>query len=129
MPEAIEVQGYREVMRSFALISDKLRAGLRGEMAEAVQPAKTRAEKLAGSRIHNMLSPTALVDWWKMRIGITTAAVYLAPGQRRNGGSPRPNLGPLLMNDAMLPAVEETLPEVRMKLDGWLDRLGEGQGF
>jgi len=125
----VRVDGYRELMRSFALISDGLRKDLRGQLAEATSPAKDRAQRLAGSQIRNMLSPTALVDWWKMRLGVTTTAVYLAPGQRRSGGSPRPNLGPLLMNEAMFPAVEQTMPEIRMRLDGWLDELGDGAGF
>lgn len=121
---AVQVEGYRELMRSFALIQNELRTGLRGQIAEAVQPARDKAEGLAIGSIKNIGD-----RWSRMRIGITTTAVYLAPKARRRGGSPRPNLGPLLMKDSMLPAVEEALPAVRQRLEGWLDQLGEGQGF
>lgn len=120
----IQVQGYRELMRSFALISNGLRRDLRSQLAEAASPAKDRAESLADTNIRNIGG-----RWSRMRIGVTTTAVYLAPATRRRGGSPRPNLGPLLMKDSMLPAVEETLPAVRVRLDGWLDELGGEAGF
>lgn len=120
----VKVEGYRELMRSFALISDELRTGLRAQLAEAAQPVKPKAEGMAVSNIRNIGD-----RWSRMRIGITTTAVYLAPAARRRRGSPRPNLGPLLMKRSMLPAVEQTMPEVEARLEGWLDVLGEGQGF
>lgn len=124
MPVGIRVEGYRSLMRSFALISDGLRKDLRVQLAEAAAPVKPAAESLADSRIRNIGD-----RWSRMRIGVTTTAVYLAPASRRRRGSPRPNLAPLLMNESMLPAVTAELPAVRTRLEGWLDELGSGAGF
>lgn len=121
---AVRVEGLRELQRAFALISTDLRRDLRSQLAQAAEPARSRAESLAVSSIRNIGG-----RWSRMRLGITTTAVYLAPKARRRGGSPRPNLGPLLMKDSMLPAAEETLPEIRTRLEGWLDELGGEAGF
>ena len=125
MPFAgVRVDGLAELQRSFALISDGLKADLTHQLALAAGPSQMRAERLAISRIHNMTIP-----WASMRLGVTSTVVYLAPGMRRHGGSPRPNLAPLLMTRAMLPGVEESMPAVRERLDVWLDELGSAVGF
>src|SRR5690242_2565980 len=108
MASAVHVEGLRELQRAFALISNDLRRDLRKQLAAAAEPARSRAESLAVSSIRNIGG-----KWSRMRLGVTTSAVYLAPKAHRAGGSPRPNLGPLLMKDSMLPAATETLPEIR----------------
>jgi hypothetical protein len=120
----VQVEGYRELMRSFALISDELKLGLRYKLAEAASPAGARAAQYAYDRIRNMGE-----RWSRMKIGVSATAVYLAPASRRRRGSPRPNLGPLLLKESMLPAATEQMPVVRENLDAWLTELGEGQGF
>jgi|SRR5581483_64958 len=120
----VQVEGLRELQRSFALISDGLRKDLRAKLAEAASPVAARATEMALSNIRNIGG-----RWSRMRIGVTTTAVYVAPASRRGRGSPRPNLGPLLMDESLLPAAEETLPAVRTRLEGWLDELGDEAGF
>jgi len=121
---AIKVEGLRELQRSFALISNDLRRDTRTQLQEAAEPARSRAEDLAVSNIRNIGG-----RWSRMRLGVMATAIYLAPSTRRGGGSPRPNLGPLLMNRSMLPAAEETLPVIRERLRTWLDELGTEAGF
>ncbi len=120
----VRVDGLAELQRSFALISDRLKADLTAQLAKAAGPAQFRAEHLAISDIRNMTLP-----WSSMKLGVLPNVVYIAPGMRRRGGSPRPNLGPLLLHKAMLPGVEQTIPAVRERLDTWLTGLGEAAGF
>lgn len=124
MPPAVYVSGLRELQRAFAQIDTGLKAELTREIALAAGPAQYRAESLAVANIRNI----GLL-WSSMRLGVSAGLVYLAPAMRRRGGSPRPNLAPLLMNRAMLPGVEETMPEIEQRLDGWLDQLGAAAGF
>lgn len=120
----VRVDGLRELQASFALISDGLKADLTEQLARASAPAQMESEHLAISNIRNMTLP-----WSSMRLGVTTNAVYIAPGMRRRGGSPRPNLAGLLLKRAMLPGVEHAIPAVRERLDAWLDALGGAAGF
>jgi hypothetical protein len=120
---AVRVEGLRELQRSFGQIQTGLRRDLRTQLKAAAEPARTRAEGLAFT-IRNMTGP-----WSRMRIGVTASAVYLAPKSKRRGGSPRPNFKLLLLRDSMLPAAEETMPEVRERLGLWLDALGGESGF
>ena len=65
-----------------------------------------------------------------MRVGITgTSLVYLAPASRRKGGSPRPNLGRLLLGKAMEPAVEQREPLIVASVEQSIDRALERSGF
>lgn len=67
--------------------------------------------------------------WSAMRVGIAPTLVYVAPRARRSGGSPRPNLAPLLMERAMRPAVDEHSDEVVEKLEVALDGAIRAAGF
>jgi hypothetical protein len=64
-----------------------------------------------------------------MRIGVTSKGAYVAPKTRRRGGSPRPNLATNLMNQAMLPALDDSADEVVARLERMLDRLDNTHGF
>jgi hypothetical protein len=123
---AISVKGLRELNSAFGKISADLRYELRGVLAEAGEPVRTRAESLAQSEIRNIGD-----HWSRMRLGVTTSLVYVAPMSRRRRGakSARPNLAPLLMDRAMQPALEQAAPEVYGLIDVMLGRLSDENGF
>jgi hypothetical protein len=53
----------------------------------------------------------------------------VAPKARRKGGSPRPNLGGLLMNRSMVPALTDETDAIVAGIDRMLARLGGESGF
>jgi hypothetical protein len=124
---AIEVSGLRDLSRTFQELSPALERAWRDELLKTAEPVKKRAEQLAGTEIRNILSETAEVDWWRMRIGVDRAhgIVYVAPNERgiKQGAGKRPNLAPLLMNRAMQPALDESAPEIYRRVESMLDRV------
>lgn len=92
---------------------------LRATLSDAALPVRTDAEGMAVSRIRNVG-----VAWSRMRIGVTTRAVYVAPKHRgaKTGKQKRPNLADLLLARSMLPALDRneagTLAATERMLDG-----------
>lgn len=116
----VRVKGLAELNRSFKRVSKDLNRDMRGWLRDAAEPVRARAEELAQQRITNIGD-----RWSQMRVGVTTRAVYVAPKRRggRQGPQRRPNLGPLLMNEAMTPALEEKHAEVVAGVEHALDLL------
>lgn len=125
MPGALAVEGLTELDRAFAQLGRDVKQGLRGELLKAAEPARSAAEQLARGEI-----PRIGGRWWQMRLGMTSKDVYLAPkSRRRPGGSPRPNLGVLLLTRAMFPAAEQMEPLVAAQLEGWVGRVADAAGL
>jgi hypothetical protein len=120
----VRVKGLRELDRAFAKLDKNLKKDLRNELKLAGEPVRAKAESLAFSEISH-IGPV----WGRMKIGVTTKHVYVAPRARRAGGSSRPNLGRLLMAEAMEPALEKERGEVLKRVDEMLGRLGGDAGF
>lgn len=120
----VRVHGLRELQRDLGKYAKDVRKEVRDELKQAAETVRASAEQKAPANI-SRLGPT----WSRMRIGITSRAVYVAPKSRRRNGTPRPNLAPLLMNEAMLPALEEHRSDVERALEQMLDRLGSRNGF
>jgi len=95
----VQVDGYRELIRDFAKTSAEMQVAVKTGLREAADPMRQNAEQLAQEGIRNIGGV-----WSQMRVGVTQRMVYMQPATRNSGGSPRPNLGGLLMRDAMLPA-------------------------
>jgi len=121
---AVRVRGLRELNRAFSKLAKDTKKELTGELKKAAEPVRGRAEELAVSRIRNIGS-----SWSAMRVGATAKMVYVAPRRRRSGGSPRPNLAPLLLERALVPALDEKQGEVIDSVEQLLDRLGNDAGF
>jgi hypothetical protein len=121
---AVSVKGLRELSRAFGKLSVELKQELRETLAAAGDPVRARAESLASSEIRNIGD-----HWSRMRLGVTTSLVYIAPASRRRRGSKRPNLAPLLMDRAMQPALDQEAPAVVGLLDAMLGRLSDENGF
>ena len=92
----------------------------RRELQAAAKPIKQDAQTLALASITHLGGP-----WSRFRIGIAGGGetVYLAPASKRKGGSPRPNLAPLLLHDAMEPAVDRNTGEAVAKIEAMVDRV------
>jgi hypothetical protein len=120
----VVVRGLRELQRDLGRYAVDVKKDLRRELQTVAEPIRTKAQGLAVSNIRN-IGPT----WERMRIGVIARGVYLAPKSRRRGGSPRPNLAPLLLDKAMQPAVDGSEAMVVAALEVMLDRVGAENGF
>ena len=130
MARAVRVNGLRELTRAFAKIDKDLSNEVRDELLDAVEPVKERAQQLALSRIRNMpQSP----EWAEMRTGVSRArgVVFMVPAarSRRRPNRRRPNVGELLLERAMDPAVDEQTDQIVRGVEHVLDRLGRENGF
>jgi hypothetical protein len=115
----IRVEGLRELQRACALSEKEVKLGVRAKLREAAEPVRTEAESLGPTMISN-LGP----EWRRMKVGVTTSLVYVAPKSRRHGGSPRKNLAPLLMK-VMESALDAKTDEVAGKLEEAIDLIAE----
>ena len=125
MAGAIHVRGFTELERAFKHVDTDLRLGLKGLLLAAAEPTRQRAEQLATSNIRNLHAGDR---WGRMRTGVTTRVVYIAPktrGTKGFGPQKRPSFGPLLMDEAMEPALDQTRPQVYALVETALDRLLE----
>lgn len=113
----VHVSGLRELQREFAKLGGNLKPELRKSLREVAEPVKADAERLSVSEIKNIGA-----RWSRMRIGVTTSSVYVAPATRRSAGSPRANLGNLLMR-AMQDALEQGSDRIEERLRVMLDEL------
>lgn len=122
--EALRIEGYRELLRAFARADKTLNRELRDALREAADPVRADAESLASSEIRNIGE-----RWSRMRVGVTTRAVYVAPrergvGTRANAPRRRPNLAGLLMDEAMQPALDANQDGVVRQVEHVLDTVG-----
>ena len=125
MPEdAVHVRGLRELERAFKLANREEAKLLRVELKAAGQPVQQLAEGMALSRITRMTGP-----WSQMRIGQRRSVVYIVPKQkgrrsRQNPSLRRPNLKALLLDRAMIPALNARKDEVEHRLKRMLGTVG-----
>lgn len=121
---AVRVEGYKELVQAFKKMEGELPKELNDALRDAGEKPRSLAERLAGSEIRNISG-----GWERMRLGVTSRGVYIAPATRRRGGSPRPNLAVELMKEAMWPAVESTQEQTVRRLERMIDQLGSANGF
>jgi hypothetical protein len=121
---AVRITGLRELNRALDGYADGAAKQMRKELREAIEPVRRDAEALAVSSIRN-IGPT----WSRMRVGATSSVAYVAPKARRRGGSPRANVGALLFEEAMQPALERNEDEIVEAIDDLLDALSRKFGF
>lgn len=108
-------------MRALARADKETRLGVRRELRQVAEPVQRDAELFARQRI-----PRIGERWARMRVGITTKTVYVAPSQRsRDRSRRRPNLAGLLMDRAMQPALDAHEHETVRELDRMLDRVAD----
>lgn len=112
-------------MRAIARTERDVRLGIRGELRELAKPVADHAERLALEEI-SRIGPS----WSKMRVGVTSKIVYVAPKQRgvkSRGRSKhkRPNLATRLMDDAMQPALDNNERNIERSVEVFLDRVAD----
>lgn len=115
---SIKISGLRETITAFRQIDRKLPRVIQDALKSAAKPVADRAHQLAVDNISHIGA-----DWSRMRVGASASTVYVAPAARRKRGSPRPNLGVLLLEQSLLPAVDEMLPEITERVEAALDEL------
>ncbi len=104
------VKGERELVRAFNLAAPEMRRRFRASLRDIARPVKDEAERLARDDISGLARSKK--RWWKMRIGVSTNLVYVAPVQRGlkgRGDLPgrRPNFADLMLDKAMEPALAD----------------------
>jgi hypothetical protein len=128
MPDAVRVEGLRELDRAFRLYGRGLEKGVREALATAAQPVATDAQTLAIAEIPRISLPSTTVPWHRMRVGVTKRTAYVAPAQRgdksRRGTRRRPKFATKLLTEAMEPALERNIKNVERELGDALDDLG-----
>lgn len=120
---AIYVRGLRELQRDLDKYAKDVKKELRVELATIAEPVARTAEQNALANISH-IGPT----WSRMRIGITTKVVYVAPKTRRKLGTGRPNLAGLLGKE-MDASLDQHESGIEKALEAMLDRLGDRHGF
>lgn len=120
---ALAVRGLKELTRTFSKAPTDVKRAYRTELRSVGEPVRLEAESLAVSTIRKV-GP----DWSKMRTGVTTRLVYVAPRQRGVKGRGnqrlrRPKFGTLLMDRAMQPALDRNRHRIEGDFDQMLDRL------
>ena len=123
MPQGatLRVEGLRELNRAFLVADKSVRKQWNAERRRLGEPVAQSAQALAASEIRNMpRSPS----WAGMRVGITQNVVYVAPKSRSKSGRKRRNLAGLLMDRAMIPALERNQARTIRAVEKMLDRMG-----
>jgi len=119
----VVVRGQQEVLRAFSGVEKDTKREMRKQLKQVAEPVRKLAEELAVGNITNIGS-----HWSRMRLGVTARAVYVAPTSRRAGGSPRPNLSPLLLTQ-METALDDRSGDVVTEFDMWVAVVGKRHGF
>lgn len=120
MANEVAVKGFRELQRAFALADPALKKRFRETLTDVGKPVASTSEELARSSIRNMTD-----EWSRMRVGVTTATVYVAPRKRRSGGGKRRrrNLYDLILGRSLEPALERNEPHTIDGVERMLDGL------
>jgi hypothetical protein len=119
--QAVRVRGYRELVKAFDGAEKQVRRDFKAELRDVAEPVRAEAALLAATAI-----PRIGLKWSRMRVGVTSRVVYVAPTSRstRDPARKRPNLAPLLMGRAMEPALQHHQDEIVGRVDRFLDRVG-----
>jgi hypothetical protein len=121
---SVRLKGLAELQRSLSKVNRGAAKRVRDELRDVAEPIRSDAEHRAGAEIRN-IGPR----WGRMKIGARTRSVYIAPATRPGRGSPRPNLGRLLLSRAMLPALNSRRRQVERRVEAALDRLTREAGL
>lgn len=119
--ETVQVQGLRELNRAFALASRELVTEMNDTLRKVAEPVRSDAEALSTAAI-----PRIGMQWSRMRVGVTRTSVYVAPRKRgsRDARRKRPNLAGLLLDRAMLPALNRNEHRVTVGVEQLLHKIG-----
>jgi hypothetical protein len=121
MPEAVRIEGLRELERAFKLYGRGLERGVREALEAGAEPVRQDAQSLALVEIPRIQLPSTTVPWHRMRVGVTRRTAYVAPEQRgdksRRASRKRPRFGTKLLTEAMEPALDRNIPRVEREFE------------
>lgn len=120
----LRIEGLVELNRAFKAAGTDLKKELREQIREAGEPVASKAQVLAKANISHI----GRSGWWLMRVGATESTVYVAPKQRGHKGRSslgRPNLKPLLLDKAMIPALESEHNNIVESFNDMLGTIGK----
>lgn len=117
----VVVEGLSDLQKAFRVADKSAQRELRASLKKVVEPVRQDAERLAVAGI-----PRVGLPWSRMRVGVTTRTVYVAPKQRgsRHQERRRPNFAGLLLERSMLPALRANEREVMVEMDRMLGEVG-----
>lgn len=123
MTQAVTIKGLRELKLIAAATGKEANKELNVELRKVAEPIRADAEGLAASGIRR-IGP----KWSKMRVGVTTKLVYVAPRQRgvKGGGLDsrrRPKFADLMEERAMGPALEHNREMIEGRVDDLFGRI------
>lgn len=101
-----KLRGFREAQRALQRVDKDASKDLKKKLREAAEPVRAAAERNVGTGIK-----TITPNWAKMRSGVTSSLVYVAPkqkgvGKRGDTDKRRPNLA-----DLLAPEMEQALTD------------------
>ena len=123
MLEAVHVRGLEDLQRAFRLADREEAKLLRRTLLASAAPVQQLAQGRALGEIRRMTFP-----WAQMRIGQAKAVVYIVPKQKGTRGRSRgrrPNLKTLLLDRALIPALDARKGEVIERLEQMLATVGD----
>lgn len=114
------VRGMREINRAFIQAGARFHKDKEIHLRAAARPVARDAETLAQASIRKIGVP-----WSQMRVGSTPVSLYVAPVQRgsRVPMRKRRNLARLLLNRAMVPALNRNRSKIANQIDELLARM------
>ena len=125
MTDAIRVEGLTELVNGFKKADRGLASEVRSALRDSGEVVRTDAQGRASREIRNIGEV-----WPRMRLGISGSnIVYVVPRTRRSKGTPRRNLGKLLIDRAMDPALAENIHVVEHDLEAALENLNQNAGL
>jgi hypothetical protein len=120
MAGAVQVRGYRELMRSFSIVNAEIPKATRAALREAAWPVqsdtRSKLRRYRGASLDT--------------IGVAVRARGVAVTQRKKKVTgKRPDFGALQMRKGFIPALEENKEEVYAGVELALDELIRSAGF
>lgn len=119
----VRFRGQRELERAFMQLRRDVLVGIKPALLEIGKVVAADAHSRAQSEIKNVGGP-----WSEFRIGATIQGVYVAPKRRNRGGSPRRNMGGLLLK-VMEEAADAHRDEAWAKLNLLVDAASARSGL
>ncbi len=125
MTEAIKIEGLTELINGFKKADAGLGREVRGALRDSGEVVRADAQGRARREIRNIGEV-----WPRMRLGITSGnVVYVVPKTKRSKATRRANLGKLLMDRALDPALAENIDVVERDLEAALENVNQNAGL
>ncbi len=129
---AVRIEGLAQTQNALRRVNRDAAKRMREELAVVAEPVKRDAESFAIGAFPPRDTGSGGIgpEWYKMRVGITSRIVYVAAATRsRDPLLKRSNLVGLMLDRAMIPALEKNEETIFGGVEGMFDRLASENGF